>query len=85
MSHESEYAIELKRYYAHSSADIGTLRSAYGDAAHMCDAIAKDIIEQNRYGKRKPSLAVRNLAAAVTNAGNSIFAMRDLFLTKPDN
>lgn len=84
MSYESELAREIKRYYAPSSVDVGTLRSAYADAAHMCDAIAKDIIAQNRHGKRKPSKAILEIAAAVECAGNSIFALRDIVLPKTE-
>jgi len=75
MSYAEECVRSIKQHYQHIPADVGALRSAYADAAHLCDAIAKDIIESGRKDKRKPCKAVRDLAEAVTLAGNAIFAV----------
>jgi hypothetical protein len=77
VTHQDECERAIKQYYERTKADIGAVRSAYSDAAHLCDALAKDYIDANRRGNRKPSMAVKEVAYALTRAGNAIFALRD--------
>lgn len=77
MSYQSECERSIRQYYENCPADIGTLRSAYADAAHLCDAIAKDIVASGRKGRRAPPKAIQDLANAITEAGNQIYALRD--------
>lgn len=66
-----------QRHYAimqhYSVADV---RSGYGDAAHMCDALAADI-EAAHTTRGKVTKQGKALADAVRAAGNVIWAMRD--------
>ena len=77
MSHQSDCERAIVRYYSGTTQDKGTLRSAYSDAAHLCDAIAKDIVENSRKGHRKPRKEILELAAQITKVGNEIFELRD--------
>lgn len=64
----------LKMYPTHN--ERAAMRGALGDAAALCDALATQIGHDNRARGRitKQGLA---LAAAVTRAGNAIWAMRE--------
>jgi hypothetical protein len=77
MSHQSDCERSIQRYYEQSLTDIGAVRSAYADAAHLCDAMAKDIVESNRKGKRQARKDIQQLAEQITLVGNAIFALRD--------
>ena len=57
--------------------DPGLYRSACGDAAHMCDAVAADLLKEERTARGKPTKRSRELAAAVKRAGDAIWRMRD--------
>lgn len=84
MSHQAECERGIIEYYRRVPSDIGAVRSAYGDAAHICDAFAKDFIEQNRNGKRKPPRAILEFAQMIEKLGNEIFAMRDKINSSKD-
>lgn len=56
-----------------------TIRSGHNDSAHMCDAIAADILaEHTRRGRTTKH--GQALAAAVKRAGDAIWQMRDVVL-----
>jgi hypothetical protein len=77
MSYQAECERGIIEFYRRVTTDIGAVRSAYVDAAHICNAFAKDLIEQNRNGKRKPSRVILEFAQMIEKLGNEIFAMRD--------
>ena len=83
MSYQSECERDIRRHYEVCPTDMGAVRSAYGDAAHLCDAIAKDFIEQNRSGKRKPPKAIQEFTAHINRIGTAIFELRDKVLPNP--
>ncbi len=77
MNHQTECERRIVEYYQRVPTDMGAVRSAYSDAAHFCDAFAKDFIEQNRSGKRKPRHAIIVFAQMIEKLGDELFAMRD--------
>ncbi len=54
----------------------GEVMSGWGDAAHMCDAIAADILREGTV-RGKVRKDARAQAAAVKRAGDAIWAMRE--------
>lgn len=56
--------------------DRGAVRSGHSDAAHMCDAIARDI-EREHTVRGKVTKRGQELAAAVKAAADAIWAMRE--------
>lgn len=56
--------------------DTSAVRSGHGDAAHMCDAVAADILREHTKRGRPTKLGLE-LAAAVKRASNAIWRMRD--------
>jgi hypothetical protein len=60
------------RHHKKSGFDRHALMSAYGDAAHLGDAIAKDIANG-----RWPSKLLDAEVAAVTRAANAIWQLRE--------
>jgi len=72
---EQRHRAFTQRYYSNANPrfDAATLTSAYGDAAHMCDAVAADIACEMRSTKR-----AREIAYAIKRAGDAIWQMREL-------
>lgn len=56
--------------------DMASVRSGHSDAAHMCDAIAADILRESSRGRRTTK-AAREQAAAVKRAGDAIWRMME--------
>lgn len=77
MSNQTDCEDAIARYYRGTSQDKGTLRSAYSDAAHLCDAIAKDIFEANMKKAGKPRKEIRDIVNQIMLVGNAIFALCD--------
>lgn len=75
--HQDKHLKFTNGFYSRSPHfDEASVRSAYGDAAHMCDAIAADI--ESAYTKRgRVTKEGKALANALRNAGEVIWAMRD--------
>ncbi len=67
----------LVHYQRASGHDIRSVRSGQGDAAHMCDAIAADILRENTKRGRVSKVAQQQ-AAALKRAGDAIWAMREM-------
>ncbi len=66
-----------KGFYSRSTRfDALSIKSAYGDAAHMCDAVAADIEAAHTVRGRVTNRG-KELADAVRNAGCVIWTMRD--------
>ena len=64
-------------FYGHNRVgQLVAVRSAHGDAAHMCDAIAADILAENTVRGRVTERG-KLMAAAVKRAGDAIWAMRE--------
>ena len=56
--------------------DRASIRSGMFDAAHMCDALARDIQEAHRRRGKVSNLGLQ-IAQAVELAGNAIWEMRE--------
>lgn len=76
MTHQADHEDFTLRYYRENPADLTAVRSAYGDAAHLCDAIAKDILAEHTK-RRIPTLHGRELASAVRRVADAIWALRE--------
>ncbi len=62
-------------YIRHCLGQLSAIRSAHGDAAHMCDAIAEDIRREHTRGGRVTKRG-EDMALAVKRAGDAIWALR---------
>ena len=59
-----------------TSAEHAALRCALGDAALLCDVIAREM-ETNARGRRGQRLKAMEMAAVAKRCGDAIWAMRD--------
>ena len=64
------------KHYDLSERDAGPVRAGHGDAAHMCDAIAADILREHTV-RGKVTKQGRALAAACKRCGDAIWNMRE--------
>jgi hypothetical protein len=78
-----EFALRSSKKAGH---DPVALRCALANAAHMCDAVAKDILDEHTPpGRRNPRKRGREIAAAMKRAGDAIWQMRDkVKVNKPE-
>ena len=71
----------LENDFQFSSLDLKAVISAYGDAAHMCDAVAADIRREHTVKRGwkagQVSDAGEAMASAVKRAGDAIRAMHE--------
>ncbi len=68
-------AASLNAY--HSPEQRVAMRGALGDAAGLCDAMAREIALSNSYGRGKVTKIGQELAAIATRCGDAIWAMRE--------
>jgi len=66
----------LRHYQTCKHYDMPSVCSGHGDAAHMCDAIAADILREHTVNGRVTKQG-EALAAAVKRAGDAIWRMRE--------
>src|SRR4051812_46241188 len=64
-------------YYKRNPRDIGSIRSALSDAAHMCDCIAGDIVTENTLRNGRITLKGIQMREALKRAGDAIWALRE--------
>jgi hypothetical protein len=70
-----EFALRASKEAGH---DPVALRCALADAAHMCDAVAKDILDEyTTPGYKIPRKRGREIALAMKRAGDAIWQMRE--------
>jgi hypothetical protein len=78
MTHQAiheEFALRASKEAGH---DPVALRCALANAAHMCDAVAKDILDEHTGPGRKPPRRIgRDKADALKRAGDAIWQMRE--------
>jgi hypothetical protein len=78
MTHQAiheEFALRASKEAGH---DPAALRCALFNAAHMCDAVAKDILDEHTGpGRKRPRRRGADIAAAMKRAGDAIWEMRD--------
>lgn len=65
------YMVECTEIYCPPEAR-GSIRGGMGDAAHLCDAIAREIAKAGRKSKRRDEMA-----AVAKRCGDAIWAMRE--------
>jgi len=77
MTHQAiheEWALQASKEAGH---DPIALRCALANAAHMCDAVAKDILDEHTGpGRKRPRKRGRDIAAAMKRAGDAIWQLR---------
>lgn len=71
-------AFTVDHYSRCNSYNMSSVRAGHSDAAHMCDAIAADILRENTNRGRTTKTA-REQIAAVKRAGDAIWAMMEKF------
>lgn len=78
MTHQAiheEFALRASKEAGH---DPAALRCALANAAHMCDAVAKDILDEHTGpGRKRPRKRGSDIAAAMKRAGDAIWQLRD--------
>lgn len=78
MTHQAiheEWALRASKAAGH---DPAALRCALANAAHMCDAVAKDILDEHTGpGKKRPRRRGVDIAAAMTRASDAIWQLRE--------
>lgn len=70
----------IMRYYkipGITNNDIGFVRSGLSDAAHLIDAIAKDIVSECCPGRKKPRKDIQQVVRCMKRAADSIWLMRE--------
>lgn len=73
MTHQEKHEAFTLKFYKDTTYSMGAVRSGLGDAAHMCDAIARDILSESGPGKLRR-------AEAVKRAGDAIWALWEKIL-----
>jgi hypothetical protein len=77
MTHQAiheQFALRASKEAGH---DPAALRCALANAAHMCDAVAKDILEEyTTLGYKVPRKRGREIALAMKRAGDAIWQLR---------
>jgi hypothetical protein len=79
MSAQEEVERQVLRYaevYMAGAEKREAMRRAFSDAAHLCDALAKDILEAHRV-RGRVTKAGEELAATATLCANVIWALHD--------
>lgn len=79
MTHQDIQEAEALRFYkAYRSNDPISIRGALADAAHMCDAVANDILDEHTGpGRKRPRRRGLDIAAAMKRAGDAIWKLRE--------
>lgn len=68
--------VAMSTYSEH--AERAALRCALSDAAHLCDALARDVLYETRSKRGHHTKRGRELAVIAERCGNAIWAMREL-------
>lgn len=66
-----------------TKAEHSALRCALGDAAHLCDVIAGQILEKGKGRRKVPTKAAKEAAAIASRCGDEIWAMRSMVGVTP--
>lgn len=57
--------------------NIPSVRSGLSDAAHLIDAIAKDIVSECCPGRKKPRKDIQQVVRCLTRAADAVWLMRE--------
>lgn len=70
---------DILRYYKIPgvSMDIPSVRSGLSDAAHLIDAVAKDIASECCPGRKKLRKDIQRVMRCLTRAADAVWAMRE--------
>lgn len=78
MSRQKKHEEWMERHYKSSIYyNHGDIRSALGDAAGLCDAIAADIMDSVKPRTKLKLQRAEEISRALILAGNAIWQMRD--------
>lgn len=68
---------DVLKYYADNGGDLGCVRSGLSDAAHMIDAIGKDITSECCPGGRRPRKEIQMVLRCLERAAQAVWNLRD--------